>query len=68
MRALVFVCERTSWVVLVNTWARDRAEAVERDPLFVYPVINIRDMIWTLNGNIWQELFWTTSVQSFIIQ
>ena len=29
-------------MVLVNTWARSRAEAVERDLLVVYAVIDIR--------------------------
>ena len=34
--------EYTSWVVLVNTWGRGRAETVERDLLVAYPLIEIR--------------------------
>ena len=36
------VAERTSWVFLTNTWARSRAEAVGRDLLVAYLVIDIR--------------------------
>ena len=55
MRSLIFlyiieevahthVCaEHTSWAVLVDTWARSRVQAVERDMLVAYPVIDIRD-------------------------
>ena len=31
-------------VVLVSTWVRSRAEAVERDLLVAYPVIDIRGL------------------------
>ena len=34
--------ECTFRVVLIKTWARSHAEAVERDLLVVYPVIDIR--------------------------
>ena len=37
-------------VVLVITWARSRAEAVERHLLVAYPVIDIRDMILSSNN------------------
>ena len=35
-------------MVLVNTWARSSAEAVERDMLVVYPVMDIRDILLVL--------------------
>ena len=41
--------KRTSWVVLVNTYGRSHAEAVERGLLVAYPVIDIRE--WTLDFN-----------------
>ena len=52
MRALVFVCNikvkrsliaHATEVVLVNTWARSRAKAVELDLLVAYLVIDICD-------------------------
>ena len=50
MRALAFVCaECTSLVVLVNTRTRSCAEAVERDLLVVYALIDIRDCRYNLH-------------------
>ena len=54
MRALVFdnIIEEVAHAhalnapleFLVNTWARKRADALERDLLVVYPVIDIRGL------------------------
>ena len=36
--------EQTSGVVLINTWAKSRAEAVEQELLVAYPVTVIRGL------------------------